>query len=97
MDEGVEMGTMLEHLVELNHMVNGPPQTQRQPILDKMAKTHVVQKVFSIVDELAAIFESLPNIFESNANNEPISNTMEMLIENDEAIGVEIVGLQEAC
>ncbi len=32
--------------------------------------------------------ESLPNIFEGSVNNEPTLNTMEMLIENDEAIGM---------
>jgi hypothetical protein len=53
--------------------------------------------VFSIVDELASILESLPSMFEGNANNEPTLNTMEMPIENDEAIGVEIVGLQKTC
>jgi hypothetical protein len=41
--------------------------------------------------------KSFLGIFEGNANNEPTSNTIEMPIENDEAIGVEIVRLQEAC
>jgi hypothetical protein len=71
MDDGVEMGIMLEHLVQHDHMMGGPSQTQRQPILDEMVNTHVIQGVFSIVDELASIHESLPNIFEGNANNEP--------------------------
>ncbi len=62
-----------------------------------MVDNHVIQKVFSIVDELASILESLPSMFEGNANNEPTLNTMEMPIENDEAIGVEIVGLQKTC
>jgi hypothetical protein len=26
MDEGVEMGTMLEFLIQLHHMMDGPPQ-----------------------------------------------------------------------
>ncbi len=87
-DEGVEMGTMLEHLVQLDHMMNGPPQTQRQPILDEMTNNYVVQEVFSIVDELVTVPESLPNIFEGSVNNEPTLNPMDMLIENDEAIGM---------
>jgi hypothetical protein len=45
-----------------------------------MANTYVVQEVFSIVDELVAVPESLPNIFEGSVNNEPTFNTMEMLI-----------------
>ncbi len=42
MDEGVEMGTMWEHLVQLDHMMDGPSQTQRQPILDEMINIHVI-------------------------------------------------------
>jgi hypothetical protein len=70
------MGTMLENLIQLNHMMNGPPQTQRHPILDEMVDTHVVEEVFSIVDELVAIPKSLPDIFEGNENNDLASNTM---------------------
>jgi hypothetical protein len=55
------------------------------------------KRCFQFVDELATIFEIFPGIFEGNANNEPTSNIMEMPIENDEAIGVKIVGLQETC
>jgi hypothetical protein len=49
------------------------------------------------MDELVTILESMLDIFEGSPNSEPTSNTMEMPIENDEAIGVEIVGLQETC
>jgi hypothetical protein len=34
-----------------------------------MANTHVVQKVFSIVDELAAIPKSMPGTFEGNVKD----------------------------
>jgi hypothetical protein len=39
-----------------------------------MANTHVVQKVFSIVDELAAIPESMPGTFEGNVEDGPPTN-----------------------
>lgn len=53
-----------------------------------MTNTYVVQELFSIVDELVGVPESLPNIFEGSVKNEPTLNPMDMLIENDEAIGM---------
>jgi hypothetical protein len=37
------------------------------------------------------------NFFEGNANNEPPINTQEIPTENDEDIGVNMDGMQEAC
>jgi len=58
-----------------------------------MANTHVVQKMFSIVDELAAIPESMHGTFESNAKDGPPANGMGTTNVNDEDSGVDLVGL----
>jgi hypothetical protein len=92
MDQGVEMETMLEHLMQPTYMVN-----QKQPSVDEMASIYVVQEVFSIVDELVVVLESMLGIFEGNANNEPPTNTKEIPTKNDEDTGVDVDGMQEAC
>ncbi len=58
-----------------------------------MANTHVVQKVFSIVDELAAIPESMPGTFEGNVEDGPPTNWMGITNVNDEDSGANMVGL----
>lgn len=70
MDQGVEMENMLEHLMQPTNMVN-----QRQPIVDEIASTRVIQEVFSTMDEFAIVFKSMLRIFEGNANNEPPIDT----------------------
>ncbi len=92
MDQGVDMETMLEHLMQPTYMVN-----QRQPTIDEMANIRVVQKVFSIVDELVVVLENMLEIFEGNANNEPPTDTQKLQTKNDEDIGVDMDGMQEAC
>ncbi len=58
-----------------------------------MANTHVVQKMFSIVDELATIPESMPWTFEGNAKDGPPTNGMGTTNVNDEDSGADLVGL----
>jgi hypothetical protein len=58
-----------------------------------MANTHVVQKLFSIVDELVAIPESKLGTFEGNAKDGPPANGMGTINVNDEDSGVDLVGL----
>ncbi len=48
---------------------------QRQPIVDEIASTRVIQEVFSTMDEFAIVFKSMLRIFEGNANNEPPIDT----------------------
>jgi len=61
-----------------------------------MVGTQIVQEVVSIMDELVAVLESLLGTFEGNADDEPLTTTMETQdIEGD--FGVGVVGLQKAC
>jgi len=62
-----------------------------------MASTHVVQEVFSIVDELAAIPENMLGTFESNVEDGPPTNGMGTTNVNDEDSGAYLARLQEAC
>jgi hypothetical protein len=59
-----------------------------------MASIHVVQEVFSIVDELVVVLESMLGIFEGNVNKEPPIDKQELPTKND---GVDMDGMQEAC
>jgi hypothetical protein len=52
-----------------------------------------MQKVFSIVDELAAIPKNIPRTFEGNAKDGPPTNGMGTTNVNDEDSGVDLVGL----
>jgi hypothetical protein len=52
-----------------------------------MANIHVMQEVFSIVDELSAIPKSILGTFEGNAEDGPPTNV------NDEDSGANLVGL----
>jgi len=58
-----------------------------------MANIHVVQKVFSIVDELATIPKSMPRTFEGNVKDGPPANGMGTTNVNDEDSGADPVGL----
>jgi hypothetical protein len=58
-----------------------------------MENTHVMQKVFSIVDELATIPKSIPGTFEGNAKDGPPTNGMGTTNVNDEDSGADLVGL----
>ncbi len=58
-----------------------------------MANIHIVQKLFSIVDELVAIPESMLGTFEGNAKDGPPANGMGTINVNDEDSGVDLVGL----
>ncbi len=58
------METMLEHLMQSTLKMDKTQQTKNQTGAIHMASTHVVQKMFSIVDEIATILESMPRTFE---------------------------------
>jgi hypothetical protein len=58
-----------------------------------MANIHVMQKMFSIVDQLAAIPKNIPRTFEGNAKDGPPTNGMGTTNVNDEDSGANLVGL----
>jgi hypothetical protein len=58
-----------------------------------MVNIYEVQKVFSIVDELATIPESMLGTFEGNVEDGPPTNGMGTTNVNDEDNGVDLVGL----
>jgi hypothetical protein len=60
LDEGVHMETMLEHLVQPTLEMDKAQQIENRLGAANMASTHVVQEVFSIVDEL----KNMPGTFE---------------------------------
>jgi hypothetical protein len=97
LDEGVHMETMLEHLVQPTPEMDRAQQIENQLGADDMANTHVLQEVFSIVDELVIVLENMPKTFEGDAKDGPPTNGMGTTNVNDEDSGADLVGLQEAC
>jgi hypothetical protein len=61
-----------------------------------MAIIHVVQEMFSIVDELAVILESMLGTFEGNAEDGPLANGMRTPNVNDEDSGADLARSQGA-
>jgi ABC-type transporter Mla maintaining outer membrane lipid asymmetry ATPase subunit MlaF len=63
------METMLEHLMQPTPKMDRAQRIDNQLGATNMANTHVVQEVFSIVDELATILENMLGTFEGNVED----------------------------